>query len=168
VARQTKALAPADQPKSPVPFNKFDEYKFFVEDTNRLSDRRQTVTNTYISINSAIIGLITFLVAQGNLAGIKLGLISFPIIVAGIVVCYFWEKLLLSYRQLLNFRFEKLKEMEGEMDGCHKLYQQETERFFGPGEKSNKLEFTKVELRLPIAFIALYVLGGLFIVLSAL
>ena len=149
-------------------FNKFEEYKFFAEDTTRLSDRRQVVTNTYITINSAIIGLITFLVAQGNLTGIRLGLISFPAIIAGVVVCYFWEKLLLSYKNLLAFRFEQLKEMEKEMDGCQRMYILETERFYGADTKANQIEFSKIELQLPLAFIGLYVLGGIFIIISAL
>jgi hypothetical protein len=37
-------------------FDKFEEYKLFIEDTARFSERRQTVTKTYITVNSAILG----------------------------------------------------------------------------------------------------------------
>ena len=40
----------------------FEEYKLFVDDTARLSDRRQTVTNTYIAVNSLLLGAISFLI----------------------------------------------------------------------------------------------------------
>ena len=35
-------------------FNKFEEYKLFVEDTARLSDRRQTISNIYVTVNSIL------------------------------------------------------------------------------------------------------------------
>jgi len=36
--------------------DKFEEYKLFVEDTARFTDRRQTVNNIYVAVNSIILG----------------------------------------------------------------------------------------------------------------
>ena len=38
--------------------DKFEEYKLFVEDTARFTDRRQTVSNIYVAVNSIILSAI--------------------------------------------------------------------------------------------------------------
>ena len=45
---------------------KFDEYKLFVESMDRFSNRRQQISNTYLTVNSIIIGAIAFLVKDAG------------------------------------------------------------------------------------------------------
>lgn len=40
--------------------DKFEEYKLFIEDTARFSERRQNVGSTYIAVNSIILSAIAF------------------------------------------------------------------------------------------------------------
>ena len=35
-------------------FDKFEEYKLFVDDTARFTERRQTVSNIYVGVNSLL------------------------------------------------------------------------------------------------------------------
>lgn len=141
---------------------KFDEYKLFIDDTARLSERRQGVTNTCITVNGAIVGLITFLIKDAGLTNWWLVVTMLPLIVAGIAVCYFWRRLLATYKTLIDFRFEQLEKMErGEsLQGCHRMYNLEAQRFYGEAPPEQKIGFSRIEMRLPLLFIALYVLMG--------
>lgn len=103
-------------------FSKFDEYRLFIEDTARLSDRRQTVTNAYITVNGAIVALITFVFRDAGVKDWRAVVALLPLILAGLIVCYFWHALLYSYKELLRFRFKQLEKMEEELPGSHKMY----------------------------------------------
>jgi fatty acid desaturase len=144
-------------------FSKFEEYKLFIEDTARFSERRQTVTNTYITVNSALIGLIAFLVKDAGLTDWWLVAAIMPLIAAGIMVCSFWYRLLTTYRKLLDFRFEQLEKMEQSeaLSGCHGMYNLEAQRFFRHAPPDQKIGFSRIEIRLPILFIVLYALTGI-------
>ncbi len=143
-------------------FDKFEEYKLFIDDTARFSERRQTVTNAYITVNGAIVGLITFLVKDAGLTNWWLVVAMLPLIVAGVAVCYFWHRLLATYRTLLDFRFEQLEGMErGEaLQGCHGMYNLEAERFYRKAPPEQQIGFSRIEMRLPLLFVALYVFMG--------
>lgn len=143
-------------------FDKFEEYKLFIEDTARLSERRQTVTNTYITVNGAIMGLITFFVKDARLTNWWLVIAMLPLIMAGVAVCYFWHRLLATYRTLLDFRFEQLEDMERSeaLRGCHGIYNLEAERFYRKAPPERQIGFSHIEMRLPLLFIALYLLMG--------
>lgn len=49
--------------------NKFEEYKLFVEDTAKFSERRQTVNNTYVAVNSILLSAVSFLVKDAGFEG---------------------------------------------------------------------------------------------------
>ena len=151
----------------PKEFDKFDEYKFFIDDTAKLSERRQGVTSTYITVNSAIIGLITFIISQSALNGLKLTLVSIPAIAAGITVCYFWYGLLMTYKRLLRFRFDQLEKMETGIKDCHQMYIKESKELYGKAKPEKKIEFTKLEARLPLLFGSLYALFLVGLIIAA-
>lgn len=149
--------------------NKFEEYKLFIEDTARFSERRQTVTNTYISVNSALMGLIIFLVKDAGLTDWWLVVAMMPLTIAGIVICSFWYRLLESYKKLLDFRFEQLEAMEDKepaMQGCHRMYIKESERFYRQAPPKQRLGFSRIEMKLPLLFIALYALTAIGLALA--
>ena len=47
--------------------NKFEEYKLFVEDTARFTDRRQMVTNIYVAVNTILLSAVALLVKDAGL-----------------------------------------------------------------------------------------------------
>jgi len=40
---------------------KFEEYKMIIDDSARFSERRQSITNTYITVNSLLLTAIAFM-----------------------------------------------------------------------------------------------------------
>jgi len=142
--------------------NKFEEYKLFVQDTAKLSDRRQTVTNTYIAVNSLLLGIVSFLVkdaADGQWWGLALAL---PLMAGGAVVCVYWRKFIVKYKALIGLRIDTLRQME-DLPGMESsvrmyhiedaLYPRDEEGEMIPGKG---LDFSELEKRLPTLFLILY------------
>jgi hypothetical protein len=155
-------------------FNKFEEYKLFIEDTARFSERRQKVGSTYVAVNSIILSAIAFLVKDSGFTGRWQLLVVLPLLVAGITICLSWRQLILNYKELVNLRIDRLREMEElkEMEGSLRMYHAEdnlyprtTQGELKPGKGlnfSNKgLNFSDLEHQLPWVFIALY---GIFLI----
>src|SRR5438105_473828 len=80
-----------------IKFDKFEEYKLFIEDTARFSERRQLVTNIYIAVNGAIATLATFIL-KDTVQDWKVLVAILPLLIVGGVVCWLWYRLLLSYK----------------------------------------------------------------------
>jgi len=142
-----------------------EEYKLFVEDTARLSERRQTAANTYVTVNGAVIGFITYLATGADLNNWWFSLAVLPIIIAGIMVCVFWRQSIQKYKALINLRFKVLREMEEKIDGSTMVFHREDELYpQHPADASqhNKgLNISDLESRLPQLFMTLYVILGL-------
>lgn len=153
------------EPENRMTNTNFEEYKLFVEDTARFSERRQTITNTYITINGAIAGLITFLVRDSGLVNWWLVVAILPLIGFGIVICSYWRQLITKYKRLVGLRLDVLREMEMKLPGSVQMYHREDVLY--PRISQNKpiqgvgLNFSDLERRLAWLFIGLYVILGL-------
>jgi hypothetical protein len=155
--------------------NKFDEYKLFVDDTARFSERRQTVRSTYVAVNSVLLSAIALLVNYGGLSGRWQTLVAVPLLIAGIAICSSWKQLILDYKKLIGLRMDKLREMETELDGSSRMYHAEDALFLRDeqhdpdgGGPRRSLGFSDLESRLPRIFVWLYVLFLVGIVVSLL
>ena len=143
----------------------FEEYSLFVEDTARFSERRQTVTNIYITVNGAIAGFITFLVKDSGLTNWWLVVAIWPLIIFGIMVCNYWQQLIDRYKKLVRLRLKVLREMEPKLPGSVQMYHREDELY--PRDPQDNiiqglgLNFSDWESQLPRLFIVIYVLMGI-------
>ncbi|MFQ5771985.1 MAG: hypothetical protein ACE5HX_15730 [bacterium] len=146
--------------------NKFDEYKFFAESTQYLSDKRHTATQTYLSVNSAIFAVLAFLVKEGGFASWKLLLTCAPLFVVGILACWLWYKLITQYKSLINWRYEQLMQMEKTMPDCFQMYIKEWQEFFKPQQGRDKFGFSRLEVWLPRLFLGLYILFGMGLIIA--
>jgi len=73
-------------------------YKVYVGTADKISERRQTANSFFLSINTVVIGLVSYLQAG---SGTK-PFLGFYLLVstAGILICYMWYRLILSYKQI--------------------------------------------------------------------
>lgn len=144
--------------------NKFEEYKLFVEDTARFSERRQTVTSTYVAVNSLLLMATAFLVKDAGLKPVWRGYVSIFLLVTGIVFCLQWERMINKYKRLVAFRIDQLREMEKDpaMAGSHQMYHKEDMLY--PRDAQGKpipgqgLNISDRERWLPWTFIIVYAL----------
>jgi hypothetical protein len=146
-------------------FNKYDEYKLFVEDTARFTERRQTISNIYITVNSLLLAAIGLLIKDLCAKGVWIILLPLPLVVAGFAVSLWWRQLIRKYKALIGIRIGKLREMENDFSGSIKmfhcediLYPRNDQGEMIPGKGLN---FADHEARLPILFMVLYILFGI-------
>jgi len=130
-----------------------EQYKLYVEMTDRISQRRQTANIFFLTINTALVALLGAAVPSG------LGLLEsvWYVIVglAGVVLSFSWYRLVCSYRDLNSAKFKVVHEIEQHLP----LRPYEAEwKTVGQGEESKLyLPFTHIETRVPWVFMLLYV-----------
>ena len=151
---------------------KFDEYKMFIEDTARFTERRQNASNLYVTIHSLLLTAIVFVIKDLGANKASILMLLAPIVIAGIFVSIWWGQLIEKYKALVGLRIDTLREMENDerLVGIAKMYHTEDRLY--PRDKDGKTiqlpgkfsSFSDLENRLPMLFIALYlVVGGILI-----
>lgn len=149
---------------------KFEEYKMFIEDTARFTERRQDASNLYVTINSLILTAIVFVVKDLGANPLSRLLLLLPVITAGIFVSLWWRQLIIKYKELVGFRINMLRKMEEKEDlkETEKMYHAEDELYPRDAQgnmiKGAKLNFSDLEARLPTLFIILYIFSGLVVI----
>lgn len=139
----------------------FELYKLYVEMADKISERRQSANSFFLTINTVIVGLASYLqLGQTEEAGHLFYLI---ISIAGMIICYAWYRLALSYKQLNSGKFRVVHLIEQNLPLS--LYDAEWE-ILGRGKDHKKyLPFTRVEIFVPWVFFGLHAfvfLSGLF------
>lgn len=85
-------------------------YKLHVEMVDRVSQRRGVVNQLYITILSALIGVLTL--SSEKEIPINNSLICFSIGLLGIIICILWITKIHAYKQLNSAKFRTLEKIE--------------------------------------------------------
>jgi hypothetical protein len=84
-----------------------EQYKLFVESSQKVSEWRNATNNYFITVNAALAALYGLLAAESVLPFWR-----YAIPVAGIAVCVAWKILITSYKNLNTAKFEIIHELE--------------------------------------------------------
>jgi hypothetical protein len=141
--------------------HKIEEYRFFAERTLHLSDRRQTATQIYLTVNAALFTVLAFLAKDLGIHGWSLVIATLPLFLVGIVACSIWHRLITQYKPLIGWHYEQLREIENSMPESQHIFQKEWEKFYQLRQGKEKFGFSIVEVWLPRLFLALYALYGI-------
>lgn len=141
----------------------FEEYTFYVDHTQRLSERRQTATQTFLTINTAIFTILAFLVKDAGFPTDQRALVVLPLLAAGILACWFWRLILNQYKGLIGWRYKQLRAMEQQLPESYHLLTKEWDEYYKPRENKPGVSFSDLEQQLPITFGALYGVGFLLV-----
>jgi hypothetical protein len=137
-----------------LPGNYFEIYKIAVEMADRISGRRGLANSFFLTINTAVLGILGTHESNWYLA------------VAGIILCVSWWALLKSYRDLNRAKFEIILAMEDRLPA--RLYGDEWARLrkerarFAPGVGALRpwlaqyRELGVVERTVPWVFVLVY------------
>ena len=136
-------------------------YRIYVEMADRVSARRVTTNSFFLSINTAMIGLVGYISASTKT--ITALDVRFPIAISGIVICYLWRRIVRSYRDLNSAKFKVIHEIERILP--LRPYDAEWEAVGRGKDPKRYLPFTHVEIAVPWVFIALHVSVVLFTLL---
>jgi len=148
---------PMEQAKS-TKFRKFPrdmlfaEYRLFIEDTARFSDRRQAFSNVMVAVNALLATGISVLMKDLNPhAPIRL-VILVPLLGAGLAAACVWQKLFSEYEEMIRKRTDFLKQIEckaGKDHGDGMYHMLDREFYHKEGRQRG---FTRLEKRLPWIF----------------
>jgi hypothetical protein len=138
----------------------FEQYKLYVELTDRISERRQRVNTFFLSLNSILVTGLTIFLTQIGGASANCNWILIAII-AGVIACVTWRRLILSYGQLNAGRFEVIHLLESRLPA--RLFDYEWE-VLEQGERYKP--FTRTEVNVPVVFVAMYGLIAICVVLQ--
>ena len=125
----------------------FEQYKLYVNTAERVSDRRQSANNFFLTINSILLSF------SGYLSATKIRDWYFLIAITGIVISFFWLKIINSYKQLNSGKFKMIHKIEEELP--IKLFKDEWE-YLGRGKTKEYVKLTVVERGVPITFMLMY------------
>lgn len=130
-----------------------EQYKLYLELLDRISERRQSANSFFLSVNTAVCALIGYFCTKDASAELRSLLVFAP--VAGILLSYFWYRLVKSYRDLNSVKFQIVHKIEQRLPLAP--YRAE---WIALGEgKNTKIftPFTHLEIWVPLSFVALYV-----------
>ncbi len=125
-------------------------YKTYLEMADRISQRRQSANSFYLSLNTAIIGLIGYVQLGRPMEHSFYWLVA----IAGAIISYLWYRQIRSYKDMNSGKFKVVHELETYLPVCP--YDAE---WTALGEGKNPdlyLPFTVVELRVPFVFMAIH------------
>ncbi len=129
-----------------------EQYKLYVEMADRISARRQNINSFFLSVNTAIIALVSYI----NFGSKTTGSFYWFGSLTGVVLCYIWYRLVRSYKDLNSAKFKVVHELEKELPAAP--YDLEWEKV-GKGKNSKLyLPFTHIEIYIPWVFLMIHVL----------
>ncbi|MCZ6852616.1 MAG: hypothetical protein O7G86_01750 [Gammaproteobacteria bacterium] len=126
-------------------------YKTYVEMADRISQHRQSANKFYLSLNSAIIGLIGYVQLGDPTEHSFYWLVA----IAGAIISYLWYRQIRSYKDMNSGKFKVVHELEAYLPVCP--YDAEWTAL-GEGKRPDLyLPFTDIEIRVPFVFMAIHV-----------
>lgn len=132
-----------------------EQYKLYVEMADRVSNRRSTLNNFYLTLNTAIIALLgTALTNTSKNLGITISIISF-------FICVLWSQKIDSYKNLNKIKFGIINKIEENLPIMP--YKHEWQQLNSEKNKKTYFQITDLEKNIPYIFIFSYL--GLFIFL---
>lgn len=137
----------------------FEQYKMFVETSEKLVARRQTANRFFFSANALTISAMGVGISLIDGDNDRIGLIApgiFVLSVVGILLCVAWGQLVNSFAQLNAGKFKVIHEIEKMLPIA--LFTAEW-YVLGEGEDAKKYKSsTDTEKVVPMVFMGLYVL----------
>jgi len=127
-------------------------YKIYLQMADKISDRRQSANSFFLAINTVIVSSISYISISNTAYSSNLFYIFVSI--AGMVICYYWYRLIRSYKDLNSGKFKVIHQIESYLPLSP--YDTEWEMLGRGKDKKKYLPFTKIEMRIPWVFFALH------------
>ena len=129
-----------------------EQYRLYVNSCERVSDRRQRTNEFFLGLNVALLTALGFIVSK---FGETSATLVYFALIAGIVVCYFWYRIINSYKGLNTGKFKIVHIIESKLPLS--LYDAEWDILGRGKDKKVYWPFSHIEVKIPWVFIFLYV-----------
>lgn len=135
----------------------WDEYKLFLEHIDKITGRRPGITTTYISVNTVIMGAITFIMVNAKLVDWGQQIAILGLLASGIIACSLWRRLITQYKILLDWWYTQIRSLEDSIPNANKLITKEYQELYGKLKGHEAIGLTKYEQYLTWLFTLIYV-----------
>lgn len=132
-----------------------EQYRIYVESAEKISDRRQKTNEFFLGLNTALVGLLGFLSTRPSGEGAEMEAAFGVASLAGVIICFFWYRIIRSYKGLNSAKYEVIHLIEGRLPLA--LYDTEWDILERGTNKKTYWPFSHIELMIPWIFICLYV-----------
>ena len=137
----------------------FEQYKLFVESSQKISERRITSGNFFLAINSSLVAV--FGITLSSFGNHRWNAV---IPIAGILVSIVWFRVVESYKDLNTAKFQVIHELESYLPVA--LFKYEW-HICGCGKDADKYRpITHSERWIPLVFVAFYLVLLLYALLA--
>src|SRR5713101_8770183 len=102
-AATKKALFTSPGNQSAVDPAYLDQYKLYLQLLDKISERRQTANSFFLTVNTGLCALVGYIFSKEAAPELRSLLLFIP--VAGVLLSYFWLRLVRSYRDLNTAKF---------------------------------------------------------------
>ncbi len=120
-----------------------------VEMADRVSQRRQAANSFYLSINTLLVGGSAYF--GGGTSPIKTALL---VALAGLLVCRYWSRSILSYKTLNTAKFQVINDME--LSLVAQPFTDEWAKLDPDGDGKKHNSFYETEKFVPRVFVGIY------------
>lgn len=138
-----------------------DEYTIFFDHVNTLTERRQSITTIYLSVNAALTTAIAFLFKDGQFPGVAQQASVLILLTSGIAACNLWRRLIKQYSILIGWWYKQLRALEDARPESCRLLTKEYQALYRAGQRTAAVGLTRYEVHLTWLFTILYILFGL-------
>ncbi len=123
-----------------------EQYKLYVNTAEKVSSKRQTSNNFYLTLNSI---LLTF---SGSLTSLNFKYWHLIITISGIFISLLWLFSIISFRELNGAKFQMIHNIEKKLPV--KLFKDEWNYLI----KGKYIKLSLIEQGVPVIFIILYII----------
>ena len=130
-----------------------DIYKLYVGMADKISERRQSASSFFLTLNSAIVALVGYVNLSRDTESIASSYFG-VVAIAGMVLSFLWYRLIRSYKDMNSGKFKVIHEIEKQLP--LKPYDAEWTALGRGKDPSLYLPFTNIELFVPWVFFAIH------------
>lgn len=138
-----------------------NEYELMLGRVHYLTERRQMVTSIYLSVNAALTGVMAFLIKDGQPPNGSSQVSFLALIVAGVVACGLWRRLIKQYSIIIDWWYQQLRLLEADDPKSKKLITKEYLELYQKGKKRAIIGLTHYETALTWLFTVIYLSFGI-------
>ena len=143
-----------------------NEYRLALDQANKLADRRQAITTTYLSVNAALTGAIAFLFKDGHLPDVSSQIAVLALLFSGVLACGLWRRLIKHYSALTGWRYEQIRSLENQLPGGSKLVTKEYQELYFKQQGKKDTRISPYETNLTWLFTTIYLVFSLAILVA--
>lgn len=137
-----------------------EQYKAYLQTSEDVISRRQSVSNFYITVNSTLISILSAVIAILNGLSKDYSLListfgCYIVPVLGVLLCLNWRRLVFSYGQLNAAKMKVISALEKKLP--FNIYDVEWKVQTDKLGKRKYISFTNIEKFIPLIFIIIYI-----------